>query len=76
MVCSLVGSMVFFFITNFGVWIGSGMYALTGTGLVDCYIQAIPFFGGTIMGDLFYNLILFGAYAIAKWRFPATVSEA
>jgi hypothetical protein len=76
MVCSLVGSMLFFFVTNFGHWISTGMYPLTTSGLTACYIQAIPFFGGTIMGDLFYNLVLFGAYAIAKWRFPAVVRGA
>lgn len=76
MVCSLVGSLLFFFVTNLGTWLTQNLYPKTGAGLVECYIQAIPFFGGTIMGDLFFNLILFGAYAIAKWRFPATVSEA
>ncbi len=76
MVCSLVGSLLFFFVTNFGHWIGTGMYPLTTSGLMQCYIQALPFFGGTLMGDLFYNLVLFGAYSIAKWRFPALVKEA
>ncbi len=73
MVCSLVGSLIFFFVTNFGMWLFSGFYPVTTAGLIDCYIKAIPFFGGTIMGDLFYNLILFGAYSITKWKFPALV---
>ncbi len=73
MVCSLVGSLIFFFVTNLGMWMFSGFYPLTSAGLVDCYIKAIPFFGGTIMGDLFYNLILFSAYSIAKWKFPVAV---
>ncbi|MBK7855061.1 MAG: hypothetical protein IPJ79_09285 [Bacteroidetes bacterium] len=71
MVCSLVGSLLFFFVTNFGTWATPPfLYPHTAAGLVDCYIKAIPFFGSTIMGDLFYNLILFGAYSIIKWRFP------
>lgn len=73
MVCSLVGSMLFFFVTNFGMWLFSGFYPLTNAGLVDCYIKAIPFFGGTLMGDLFYNLVLFGSYAIVKWKFPVAL---
>lgn len=76
MVCSLVGSLIFFFVTNFGTWATQSLYPKTGAGLIECYIQAIPFFGGTIMGDLFFNLILFSAFAVAKWRFPSTVSEA
>lgn len=76
MVCSLVGSIIFFFITNFGTWLTPPqLYPHTINGLMDCYIKAIPFFGGTIMGDLFYNLILFGAWSIIGWRFPVLVKR-
>jgi hypothetical protein len=71
MVASLVSSLLFFFITNFGCWLMYDLYPKTGSGLVSCYVSAIPFFRGTVMGDLFYNLILFGSFALAKWRFPA-----
>lgn len=71
MVSSLVGSLIFFFITNFGVWaMAHGFYPYTPEGLMQCYIAAIPFFKGTVMGDLFYNFILFGSYALVKWKFP------
>ena len=76
MVCSLVGSIIFFAITNFGTWATPPfLYPHTGAGLVDCYIMAIPFFGGTLMGDLFFNTILFGAYSIIKWKFPVLVKS-
>lgn len=76
MVCSLVGSLLFFFITNFGTWITPPqLYPRTGAGLVECYIQAIPFFSGTIMGDLFYNLVLFGSWSLVTWKFPALVKQ-
>jgi hypothetical protein len=70
MVASLVSSILFFFITNFGTWLMWDMYPKNGSGLLSCYISGIPFFRGTIMGDLFYNAVLFGSYALAKWRFP------
>lgn len=70
MVASLVSSILFFVITNFGTWLMYDMYPKTGFGLISCYIAGIPFFKGTIMGDLFYNIILFGSFALAKWRFP------
>lgn len=73
MVASLTGSMLFFLITNFGVWLFDADYAKNGAGIAECYIKAIPFFRGTIMGDLFYNLVLFGSYAIIKWRKPLLV---
>jgi uncharacterized protein DUF6580 len=70
MVGSLVGSLIFFFITNFGTWVTEGIYEHSLSGLANCYIMAIPFFKGTVMGDLFYNLILFGSYGLVKWKFP------
>ena len=75
-IASLAGSVIFFIVTNFVMWVASGFYPLTTAGLIDCYMKAIPFFGGTLMGDLFYNAILFGVYAIAKWRFPLVLKEA
>jgi hypothetical protein len=33
-----------------------------------CYAAGIPFFGGTIAGDLFYSAVLFGAVELAKPR--------
>ncbi len=71
MVASLVGSLIFFFVTNFGAWLaGHGTYPMNASGLVSCYIAAIPFFKGTVMGDLFYNLVLFGGYALVKRFVP------
>jgi hypothetical protein len=70
MVSSLVGSIIFFLLTNFGTWATEGIYEHSLNGLFNCYVMGIPFFKGTIMGDLFYNLILFGSFSIVKWKFP------
>ncbi len=59
---SLLASILFFGLSNFGVWASSGMYAPNFSGLVACYVAAIPFFPATLLGDLFYCGILFGAY--------------
>jgi hypothetical protein len=56
---STLASMLFFIITNFGVWIGGGMYPLNYEGLFACYIAAIPFFQNTLAGDLVYSAALF-----------------
>ena len=39
---ALLGALIFFIVTNFGVWT-TGMYGYTSSGLVTCYIMAIPF---------------------------------
>lgn len=59
---SLISSLFFFLITNFGVWLVGGLYAKTFTGLVNAYFYAIPFFRNTIIGDLFYIGVFFGSY--------------
>ena len=61
---SLLSSVVFYVVTNFGVWLTSGMYEMTFLGLIKCYVLAIPFFRNTIAGDLFYTVMMFGGYEI------------
>ena len=70
LVSSLVGSLIFFFITNFGMWM-TGYYGYSGKSLLDCYIAGIPFFRGTVTGDLFFNLVLFGSFSLVRRRFPS-----
>lgn len=65
---SLSSSIIFFIISNFGAWLTSGMYTANLSGLVSCYVAAIPFFSGSFAGDLFYCGIMFGAYlGVAKF---------
>jgi hypothetical protein len=68
---TLVGSCLFFVVTNFAVWVGGGMYPHTLEGLELCYTKAIPFFRNGVKGDVTYATILFGAWALAEIRFPA-----
>ncbi|MGO4885250.1 MAG: DUF6580 family putative transport protein [Bryobacteraceae bacterium] len=55
-------SSIFFFLSNFGTWLGP-IYPHTIAGLTACYTAAIPFFGRTLAGDLFYSGVLFGLHA-------------
>ena len=52
----LISSVIFFIISNFGVWLIG--YPKTVSGIVMCYTAAIPFFINTILGDLFYSFLL------------------
>ncbi len=53
---------IFFIVSNFGTWLGGTLYPMTLAGLTECYVMAIPFYGNTLLGDLFYVLVLFGIY--------------
>lgn len=61
---SLFSSTLFYLITNFVVWLAGTMYPKNISGLLWCYYMAIPFYKNMILGDLFYVIILFGAYAL------------
>lgn len=61
---SLAGSILFFIITNFGVWITSSMYEKNIGGLLKSYMMGLPFFRNTVIGDLFYNAVFFAGYGI------------
>lgn len=64
----LSGSIIFFLVTNFAVWaIPHSWYPHNIQGLLDCYLMALPFFRNTIVGDIFYVTIFFGAYELAYY---------
>ncbi len=67
---ALLGGITFYIITNFETWLMWGIYPKTLTGLIDCYVLAIPFFRSTIAGDLIYTAILFGGFELIKMKFP------
>lgn len=67
---SLSASMIFFLVSNFFVWLGSGLYPPTLTGLMACYAAGLEFFWNTLAGDLFYTTVLFGSYALASRKLP------
>jgi hypothetical protein len=60
---SIISSMQFFLITNFGSWLWFEGYPKTAAGLANCYNAAIPFFGRTLASDLVFTAVLFGLHA-------------
>jgi hypothetical protein len=72
---SVISSVSFFIITNFGTWISMPIYEKTGVGLAACYTAAIPFFHQTLLSDLFFIGVLFGLYHFVKIKFPVLVES-
>jgi hypothetical protein len=62
-VASVAASVLFFMITNFGVWLA--WYPTTLQGLTQCYTLALPFYRNTLIGDLLYVVVFFGIYECA-----------
>ena len=65
---SISSSLIFFVISNFGVWVSSTFYPNTISGLISCFVAAIPFYYGTLGGAIFYSLFLFGSYEYLSRR--------
>lgn len=59
---TIVSSILFFVISNFGVWLVGHIYPLTFSGLTTCFVNALPFFRNTIVGDVIYTGSIFGIY--------------
>ena len=68
---AIAGSVLFFLLTNFGVWLVMDYYPKDLAGLAACYAAAIPFFQNTLAGDLFYAGLLFGGFALLERAVPA-----
>ncbi len=60
---ALVGALIFFIVTNFGVWVG-GMYGYTLAGFITCYVLAIPFFTYSLISTLIFSSIIEILYKI------------
>ncbi len=68
---TLASSLLYFVITNLGVWAFESLYPKTLAGLVTCFIAALPFLNNTLAGDAFYTVILFGGFSLATRMVPA-----
>ena len=69
---AVASATLFFLVTNFWVWMTSTtLYPHTFSGLVTCFVAAIPFYENQLAGDVVYTAVLFGGLAFAERRFPA-----
>ncbi|MBW6489697.1 MAG: hypothetical protein K0B15_00755 [Lentimicrobium sp.] len=71
---SVVSTLVFYLITNFGAWMSGMMpYPKDFSGLMQAYIAGIPFFNNGLMGDMFYSTVFFGGFYLISKRYPSVV---
>ena len=57
---SISSSLIFYVVSNFGVFISSSFYTKDLSGLIKCYTAALPFFYGTLSSTVIYTFALFG----------------
>lgn len=68
---SLAGSMIFFLVSNIGVWLTTPVHYANGlAGLGTVFTLGVPFFWNTLAGDLVYVGVLFGGFEMVKNMYP------
>jgi hypothetical protein len=66
---SLLSSVVFFLVTNLPFVHPNSLYPYTLDGTITSYINGLPFFKNTLMGDLFYTTAFFGSFELVRaWK--------
>ena len=53
-----ISCILFFIISNFGVWLFSDLYTLNVQGFIACYTMAIPFLQNSLIGTIIFGLII------------------
>ncbi len=73
-IASVVSTLVFFLITNFGAWMSGFMpYTKNFAGLIQAYVAGIPFLNNGLVGDLLYSTVFFGGFYLVTKRYPSLV---
>ena len=65
---ALSGSVSFFLISNFAVWLAYTMYPKTLNGLAACFVAGIPFFRNALASDLIFTAAFFAIGYFASQR--------
>ena len=71
--CGLAGSLLFFLVTNWFVWLtaqGVPGYEACTIGLASCYVAALPFLKGWLLGTAVWSVILFGGFELLRRQLP------
>ena len=69
------GAILFFLISNFGVWFTGDFYTKNFAGLMTCFAAGIPFFEKSLFGDMMFTVLLFSIYALICQQFPKLNSQ-
>lgn len=68
---TIIGTLLFFFVTNTGVWMMYDFYPKNISGLFASWVAGIPFLRYSFLGDLFYVGLLFGVFEWMKRSVPS-----
>ena len=56
---ALASSISFYLISNLAVWASTDLYPKNMSGVMECYVAALPFFRHALAGDLIFTVAMF-----------------
>ena len=68
LLASFGSSLLFFVVTNLGVFFVDKLYPHSWAGLAECFTMALPFFRNSLLGDLAYTAAAFTLFGLALRR--------
>lgn len=77
LVSGLAAAVVFFLVSNFGVWAFNPAYPQNIGGLIASYIAGIPFFTYNLVGNVvFLGIMVYGTeYIASRYQIPLKASK-
>ncbi len=62
--CALLAPVLFFLVTNFATWLGSGLFPQTFSGLVACYAAGLAHHRNLLVSTLLFSGLLFSPLGV------------
>lgn len=72
---AVAAALLFFLVTNFGVWAAGGLYPADASGLIASYVAGVPFLWKTLAGNLFFTLLFYGVFQLVERYQPSLQSN-
>lgn len=66
---SVSAALTHYVISDFGVWLGGGLYPKNTQGFIACYVAAIPYLKNMLIGNLVFGGVLFGTFELLQNKF-------
>ena len=66
LIYSIIGVIIFYLTSNFGVWFLGKNYEENIQGLISCYIAGLPFLKNSLISTIFYTYLTFSIFKFSK----------
>lgn len=71
----LSGSLIFFVVSNFGVWLAGQLYPQTVAGLIETYVMGLPFYRNQFLSDVLLTPALFYSFKMMSDQLAAKSAQ-